>query len=45
MTKKKMKSEIRRIWVDQIKTAMNKADEAIEGCEDAFGRCELQHHM
>ena len=44
MTKKEMKSEIRKIWIDQIKTAMNKADEAIEGCEDN-GTCNFDMAM
>ena len=44
MTKKEMKSEIRKIWIDQIKTAMNKADEAIEGCEDN-GTCNFDMVM
>jgi hypothetical protein len=44
MTNKEMKSEIRKIWIDQIKTAMNKADEAIEGCEDN-GTCNFDMVM
>ena len=34
MTKKEIKEETRRIWIDQIKTAIAYADKAIEGCED-----------
>lgn len=44
MTKKEMKEEIRKIWIDQIKTAMNKADKAIEGCEDN-GTCNFDMVM
>ena len=44
MTKKEMKEVIRKIWINQIKTAMNKADKAIEGCEDN-GTCNFDMVM
>jgi len=44
MTKKEMKEEIKKIWIDQIKTAINKANEAIENCEDN-GTCNFDMVM
>lgn len=44
MTKADMKNEIRTIWIDQIKTAINKADKAVVNCEDD-GTCNFDMVM
>ena len=44
MTKKELKAETRRIWIDQIKTAINKANEFIKNCEDN-GTCNFDMVM
>ena len=44
MTKKEMKDGIREIWIDQIKTAIDMANEAIENCTDD-GTCNFDMVM
>lgn len=44
MTKKEMKEGIKEIWIDQIKTAINEANKAIENCKDD-GTCNFDMVM
>lgn len=44
MTKKEAKAEIRKVWIDQIKTAINEANKAAEECKDD-GTCNFDMVM